>query len=66
MNSGEWGLVPVRGAGLVGKQFGIFLFQPLPSERMAWLPAAFFSAVWFKKMPFFQDGAKPWRLWKIT
>lgn len=53
VNSGEWGLMPVHGAGLVGKQFGIFLFKPLPSEKMAWLPAAFFSAVWFKKMPFF-------------
>lgn len=53
VDSGEWDLMPVRGAGLVGKQFGIFLFKPLPSERMAWLPAAFFPAVWFKKMPFF-------------
>lgn len=48
----EWGLMPVHGAGVVGKKFGI-LFNLLPSERITWLPTAFFSAVWFKKMPFF-------------
>lgn len=52
MNSGEWDLVPAHGAGVIGKEFGI-LFKLLPSERIAWLPAAFFSAVRFKKMPFF-------------
>lgn len=53
VNLGQWGLMPVCEAGVVGKKFGIFLFKLLPSERIAWLPAAFFSAVWFKKMPFF-------------
>lgn len=52
-NMGEWGLMPVCGAGVIGKKFGIFLFKLFPSERMAWLPAAFFSVVWFKKIPFF-------------
>jgi len=53
VNLGEWGLMPVHGAAVVGKKFGIFLFKLLPRERIGWLPAAFFSAVCFKKMPFF-------------
>lgn len=37
-------------------KFGIFVFNLLPSEKMAWPPAAFFSAVWFKKITVFWDG----------
>lgn len=34
VNLGQWGLMPVCEAGVVGKKFGIFLFKLLPSERL--------------------------------
>lgn len=53
MNTAEWDLMAARGAGVIGKKFGISVFNLLPSERIAWPPAAFFSAVWFKKITVF-------------
>jgi len=48
------------------KKFGIFVFNLLPSGRIAWPPAAFFSAVWFKKITLLGWRGKPQRLSKAT